>query len=584
MKRTQHDLATLRSLDRTVVGLLLALMAAVLLLAPVVWFGWLSVTWAQYGLLILSTVGLLGIPCAAFFLGAPSRLTRYLVAVTTALLMLAVSHVLPDAAKEIWAGFALPVAITVLYADLVLSVSSAFLSCGFVGVSTWLAFGTMSGGAAADMPAGLPAEAAGSAPGGAPGMDWASMVGYRVVIMAILGVVLIRVAMKFAQLLCQNAEASAAQTAQMKRLDGILGQVGRSAETLADAAAGLDHGAREAETLLNGTFQSLVQQVDRGWTDQTRLLAGVSAATEQQLAAIRQIAAGAEEQSRAAMHSSDATHEITASLSAMAAFADSVSLASTEAHERATRGAAAVTKSLAGMQQLGGTIHRVSSAFDALGHHSAQIGEIVNTITAIADQTNLLALNAAIEAARAGEQGRGFAVVADEVRRLAERSATATGQIGNLLGKIQSATAACVAGMAEASREAAEGSALSHEAGDALASIEQAVALTVTRVQEIHGQIQAVVQTSSRMEMAINEMAAISEENTAATEEMASASSQMAASVRSVEDVARQGLAAVEQVRTDLGRLTTVVGDTARASRELSTLAGALEATLHTGV
>lgn len=572
MNRMQHDLPTLRSLDRAVIGLLVALMAAILLLAPAVWLGWLSVTWTQYGLLVLSTLGLLGIPCATFFLGAPSQLTRYFVAVTTALLMLAISHVLPDIAKEIWAGFALPVAITALYADLVLSVSSALLSCGFVGLSTWLAFGTT--------PTGTPGEMPAQAAGAVPGLNWASMVGYRVIIMAILGAVLIRVAVKFAQLLRQNAEASAAQTAQMKRLDEILRQVGLSAETLAAAASGLDRGAREAETLLNGTFQPLVQQVDRGWTEQTRLLAGVSAATEQQLAAIRQIAAGAEEQSRAAVHSSDATREITASLSAMAEFADSVSRASADAHQRATRGAAAVTKSLVGMQQLGSTIGKVSSAVDALGRHSAQIGAIVDTITAIADRTNLLALNAAIEAARAGEQGRGFAVVAEEVRRLAERSATATGQIGDLLGKIQAATAACVAGMAEASEEAAEGSALSHEAGEALASIEQAAALTVTRVEEIHSRIRAVVLTSSRMEAAINEMAAISEENSAATEEMATASSQMATSVRSVEEVANRGLAAVEQVRTDLGRLTTVVGDTARASRELSSLAAALEATL----
>ncbi|MDF2627708.1 MAG: methyl-accepting chemotaxis sensory transducer [Symbiobacteriaceae bacterium] len=552
-------------------------MAAVILLAPVVWVGWLPVAWSAYGLLVLSAVGLLGIPVAAVLLGAPSRAVRYLVAATTALLMLAISQIVPEAAKEIWAGFVLPVAVTALYADLILSVIGTVLSGGFVALSTWLAFG---GG---DVGAGPAAAAAALSAGPVPGINWLSMAGYRVVIVMMVGAVLVRVALKFAQLLRQNADANAAQAAQMKRLDGILKQVSASAETLTGSAVGLDQGAREAEALLDGAFKSLVQQVEHGMTEQTKLLTGVAAATEQQLTAIRQVAAGAEDQSRSAVHSSTATGEITASLGAMASFADSVSRASTDAHQRATAGAAAVTKSVAGMKKLGSTIGKVASTVDQLGQHSAQIGEIVNTITGIADQTNLLALNAAIEAARAGEQGRGFAVVAEEVRRLAERSSAATRQIGALLGKIQDDTAACVHGMAEASQEAADGSALANEAGGALASIEQAVALTVTRVQEINGRIQAVVQTSSRMEDAINEMAAISEENTAATEEMATASSQMAASVKSVEDVAKQGLAAAARVRADLGRLTMVVGDTARASRELRTLAGTLEATLQAG-
>jgi len=564
LHRSQQDFSSARSLDRAVVHMLLPLMAAVPLVAPLVWAGWLSMTWSEYGLLVLSTTVLPGIPCIAYLAGAPSRIVRYLVAGTMALLMLVISRVVPTAATEVWAAFALPVAVTTIYADLALSVTSTALSCGFVGLSTWLAFSGQDGA-------------------GGAGFDWVSIVGFRVVIMAILCVGLVRVTMNFARLLRQNAEASAAQTAQMERIDGILKQVATSAETLTCAATSLDRGAREADTLLGGTFKALIQQVDQGWNDQTRLLTEVSEATEQQLAAIRQIAAGAEDQNRAATHTSEATREITTALTAMAEYADSVSRASAEAHQRASRGTEAVTRSLAGMNELGSTIGEVSAAVDELGRHSAQIGEIVGTITAIADQTNLLALNAAIEAARAGDQGRGFAVVAEEVRRLAERSASSTREIGDLLGKIQAATTACVAGMAEASNQAAQGSALSSVAGDALTSIEQAVSTTVAQVHEIHGRIQAVVGTSARMEDAIHQMASISEENTAAAEEMSAAYGQVAASVHSVEKVAREGLAAVGEVRTDLGRLSAVVSDTARASRDLSALAGALEVTLQTG-
>jgi methyl-accepting chemotaxis protein len=565
MNHSRYDLTTARSLDRTVIGMLLPFMAAAPLLAAFIWAGWFSLTWARYGLLILATLGLLGIPCLAYTLGATSKLVRYAVTSCVAVLLLAVSRIVPSAAMEMWTAFALPTAITTVYADLTLSVTSAILSCGLVAVSTYLAVGSFS-----------KADAG-------PGMDWLSMVGYRVVIMAVLCLVLVRVAMKVAELLRRNAETAAAQAAQMKRLDGILGQVETSAETLSAAAAGLDRGAREADTLLSGSFTAVIGQVDRGWNDQTGRLREVSTATEQQRESIRQIAAGAEEQSRAAVHSMEATREITTALTAMAAFADGVSRASADAHQRAAVGAQAVTKSLAGMNELGTTISKVSTAVTDLGHHSEQISKIVATITDIADQTNLLALNAAIEAARAGEQGRGFAVVADEVRRLAERAAGSTREISDLLGQIQAGTAACVAGMAEASNQAVQGSALSHEAGDALTAIEQAVALTVSQVQDIHSRIEAVAATSARMEDAISQMAAVSEENTAAAEEMSAASGQVAASVQAVAEVAHAGLAAVGQVRTDLSRLTEVVGDTARASRDLSTLAAALQATLHAG-
>jgi twitching motility protein PilJ len=149
-----------------------------------------------------------------------------------------------------------------------------------------------------------------------------------------------------------------------------------------------------------------------------------------------------------------------------------------------------------------------------LGESSQQIGEIVKLIDDIADQTNMLALNAAIQAAMAGEQGKGFSVVTEEVRRLAQRSANATREIASLVKSIQDDTTAAVIAMEESTGEVVEGSKVADEAGKALSAIEQVVDELADLILNISAVSQQQATTSSSIAQSMVEISALTNEAT----------------------------------------------------------------------
>lgn len=252
----------------------------------------------------------------------------------------------------------------------------------------------------------------------------------------------------------------------------------------------------------------------------------VSAATE--------IASSSEQMSRGAQQQTDQTAQVSSAVEEMAATimettknAGDASQTAKQAANAARDGATIVAKTMEGMNRIADVVQKSASTIQDLAKSSDKIGEIIGVIDDIADQTNLLALNAAIEAARAGEQGRGFAVVADEVRKLAERTTKATKEITEMIRGIQSDTVGAVGSMQKGITEVESGRQLADQAGESL----NAILNHAQRVQEMVGQMASASEqqsaASNQISINIESIANVTKENASGVEQAAAAAEEL---------------------------------------------------------
>jgi methyl-accepting chemotaxis protein len=200
----------------------------------------------------------------------------------------------------------------------------------------------------------------------------------------------------------------------------------------------------------------------------------------------------------------------------VAAKAKEAVAAAMEASQVSNEGQRIVGNSVSGINAVARTIVESAKTIEELGQQSEEIGKILKVIRDIADQTNLLALNAAIEAARAGEQGRGFAVVADEVRKLAERTAAATTEISAITTAIQNGTGQAVNAMKSGEKQVGESVALANQSGESLVHIDRSVNSVLVMIQQIAQAMEAEKATSEEISLRMEKIAQTAGDNNAA--------------------------------------------------------------------
>jgi methyl-accepting chemotaxis protein len=278
------------------------------------------------------------------------------------------------------------------------------------------------------------------------------------------------------------------------------------------------------------------------------------------------VAEGSGNQKDAAESMVRAIEQMTSGVNAVADHASQTASNAQVARELSVNGAAVVTSASREIEQIARSVEDSAKVISALGERSEAISGIVKVIREIADQTNLLALNAAIEAARAGEQGRGFAVVADEVRKLAERTSTATTEISGMIAAIQNETRSAIASIDAGSAQAHAGAALAQKAAGSLQQINEGAQQTMEKVDAIAVAINAHSREADQIVGHVRQIMDMVGRNSAGAQETldeATSLSGLAVNLKEISRVFKLG-AAGEQAMQAHKKMPDIVRDAAR--------------------
>jgi methyl-accepting chemotaxis protein len=359
-------------------------------------------------------------------------------------------------------------------------------------------------------------------------------------------------------------------------LTGTIGEVKIAAESVSRTSIDLNSAATQSGSASTQIAQT-INQVASGASEQARAASDTADASVQLGAAITQVGSGAAETSRKVETASIALHEMATAISGASAASTEVTGVAGRAAAAADNGREAVRQTVTEMDRIKRTVEDASQKVTELGAKSDQIGAIVETIDDIAEQTNLLALNAAIEAARAGEQGKGFAVVADEVRKLAERSSRATKEIAALIGEVQKGTTQAVEAMRAGAAVVEEGSTLANQAGRSLDEIADAVAATKAAVVRITSAVADMGAASNGVMAASDDIARIASQTNTAASAMTSSADTVSRSVQAIAAISEENSASAEEVSAATEEMSAQAEEVVASAESLATMASELE-------